>query len=90
MFTESLAPFFNTAELATAATLDGVAVSGIFDNAYTDAFGMASRQPMFTLASSAAAAASQASALVVGGTAYRVTSVQPDGTGVTTLMLERT
>ena len=89
MFTEDLTPFFNTAELATAATLDGAAVSGIFDNAYAEAFDMATRAPMFTLPSASAAAATQASVLVVGGVSYRVTSVQPDGTGVTTLMLER-
>lgn len=90
MFAEDLTPFFNTAELAVQATLDGAAVSGIFDNAYTEAFGMASRAPMFTLPSAAAAAATQASVLVVESVAYRVTAVQPDGTGVTTLMLERT
>jgi hypothetical protein len=89
MFAEYLSPFFNTAELATAATLDGASVTGIFDNAYTEAFGMASRAPMFTLPSANAAAATQASVLVVDGSTYRVTSVQPDGTGVTTLMLER-
>jgi hypothetical protein len=50
---------------------------------------MASRQPMFTLPTSSAAAATQASLLLVESNLYRVTSVQPDGTGVTTLMLER-
>lgn len=89
MFAEDLSPFFNTAELATAATLDGAAVTGIFDNAYTEAFGMASRDPMFTLPSASAASATQASVLVHGGVSYRVTSVQPDGTGMTTLLLER-
>jgi hypothetical protein len=89
MFAEDLSPFFNTAELATQAALDGVPVTGIFDNAYTEAFGMASRAPMFTLPTASAASATQTSVLVVDGTTYRVTSVQPDGTGVTTLMLER-
>lgn len=89
MFAEDLSPFFNAAEFGQAATLDGAAVTGIFDNAYTEAFGMASRAPMFTLQSSQAASATQASVLVVGATTYRVTSVQPDGTGVTTLLLER-
>lgn len=89
MFTEDLSPFFNAAELGVAATLDGAPVTGIFDNAYTEAFGMASRAPMFTLPSASAAGATQASALVVDGSAYRVTSVQPDGSGVTLLTLER-
>jgi hypothetical protein len=90
MFTESLAPFFNVAEFANSATLDGASVSGIFDNAYTDIMGIASRVPMFTLPTASASAATQASVLITGGgVTYRVTSVQPDGTGVTTLMLER-
>lgn len=89
MFAEDLSPFFNSAELATAATMDGAAVTGIFDNAYTEVFGMASRDPMFTLPSASAASATQSSVLVLGGVSYRVTSVQPDGTGVTTLLLER-
>lgn len=89
MFAEDLSPFFNTAELATQAMLDGAPVTGLFDNAYTEAFGMASRAPMFTLPSSQAAGVSQTSVLVVCDTTYRVTSAQPDGTGVTTLMLER-
>lgn len=89
MFAEDLAPFFNSAELATTATLDGVTVNGIFDNAYMEIMGMATRDPMFTLPTASASAASQASVLVVGGVSYRVTSVQPDGTGVTTLTLER-
>lgn len=89
MFAEDLSPFFNTAELATAATLDGAAVAGIFDNAYAESFEMATRMPMFMLPTASAASATLASVLVIGGTSYRVTSVQPDGTGVTTLMLER-
>ena len=89
MFAEDLTPFFNVAELATAATLDGAPVNGIFDNAYAETFGMATRQPMFTLPTASAAAATPASVMVVGGVTYRVTSVQPDGTGVTTLILER-
>lgn len=89
MFAEDLSAFFSVEELAVAATLDGVAVTGIFDNAYTEVFGMASRAPMFTLPSASAASATQSSALVVDGVAYRVTAVQPDGTGMSVLMLER-
>ena len=89
MFAEDLSPFFNAAEFASSATLDGASVAGIFDNTYAEVFGMASRAPMFMLPTASAASATQASVLVTGGITYRVTSVQPDGTGVTTLMLER-
>lgn len=89
-FVEDLSVFFNTSELATAATLDGVAVAGIFDNPYAQAFdGMATAEPMYTLPSASAAGATQASLLVVQGTSYRVRSVQPDGTGLSTLLLNR-
>lgn len=89
MFTETLSPFFNAAELGTAATLDGAAVTGIFDNEYTEVYGVASRTPLFMLPTASAATVTQASVLVIAGTSYRVTAVQPDGTGVTTLALER-
>lgn len=89
MFAEDLSPFFKVAEFASSATLDGAPVTGIFDNAYAESLGMATRIPMFTLPTASAVSATQASVLVVGGVNYRVTSVQPDGTGVTVLMLER-
>lgn len=88
-FTEDLTPFFSVAEFASSATLDGVSVAGIFDNQYIDALGVATRQPMFTLPTADAAAATTSSELVVEGVPYRVRSVEPDGTGVTVLMLER-
>lgn len=88
-FAEDLSAFFRVSEFATTVTLDGASVDGIFDNGYIDVLGLASRAPMFTLQSVDAAAVSTASTLVVNGTTYRVTSVQPDGTGVTVLTLER-
>ena len=82
------------ARLASAdATLNGVAVSAIFDNAYTaqtvGAYGMASAQPTLTLQSAAAGAAPQGLTAVVGGVSYQVTHHEPDGTGLTRLYLER-
>jgi hypothetical protein len=88
-FAEDLSPFFRVAEFASSATLDGASAAGIFDNEYVDAFGMASRQPMFTLPTADAASVTQSSVLVVDGVSYRVTRAEPDGTGVTVLMLER-
>lgn len=87
MFVENLAPFFS--DFAVTATLDGASVRGIFDNQYVDVLGVASRQPIFTLPTADAAAATQASVLVVEGVTYRVRTIEPDGTGVTVLMLER-
>lgn len=77
------------ADFGQAATLDGAAVRVIFDNAYREAFdGVASRAPMAGLPAADCAGATQASVLVIGSQTYRVTSVQPDGTGWAAVMLE--
>lgn len=90
MLVEDLSVFFATADFAVAATLDGVGVQGLFDNAYLQAFdGIATSGTTFTLPTAHAAGANSASVLVVAGTTYRVRSVQPDGSGVSVLLLER-
>ena len=88
---EDLTAFFNVDEHATQAVLDNVAVAGIFDNGYAAVLGgVATLVPQFVLAAADAARAKQGSTLrMVGGNAYRVSNIEPDGTGVTTLILER-
>lgn len=88
---EDLSAFFVEADFADAATLDGVALDGIFDNAYAEGLeGISSREPRFRCAESAATqAATGASVLIVRGTSYRVRSVQPDGTGTCQIWLAR-
>ena len=77
------------ADFGQAATLDGVAVRVIFDNEYREVFsGVATRSPMVGLPASDCVNVDQTSVLVLAGVDYRVTSVQPDGTGWATLMLE--
>lgn len=88
-FTEDLAAFFNVAEHATAAVLDGVAHNGIFDHGYVELLGMAAREARFTCAETATTrAATQSSVLVLNAVSYRVRVVESDGTGVCTLRLE--
>ena len=93
-FAEDLSVFFNPAEFADSATLGGVAVQGIFDKAYQFAdvcgSGMASTQPVYTLATSAVPANPVGTTLVVGGVSYSVAAHEPDGTGMSLLLLERT
>jgi len=85
-FVESFAPLF--ADFGVNATLDGAAVRGIFDNQAAEAFGMVSgTNPVFLLPS--AAAASQGQTLVVGAAFYTVAKVEPDGTGMDRLQLEK-
>lgn len=75
------------------ATLAGLAVTGIFDAAYQSAevglSGMASTQPGFTLASASVPAGVTGLVLVHAGVSYTVVEHQPDGTGVSVLLLER-
>ena len=89
--TEDLAPFF--ADFAVAATVNGAAVRGIFDNGFASAevglVGMSSARPMLTLPTAGLSADPVGQTAVVNGTSYLVAAHQPDGTGVSTLMLER-
>ena len=92
-FAEDLSVFFNSAEFAaTAATLGGVAVAAIFDNGYASAgvgaYGMAGSAPALTLATASVPADPVGLAAVVGGVSYLVAAHEPDGTGISRLLLE--
>lgn len=92
-FAEDFSAFFRADEFASAATLGGVAVRGIFDKAYelADAGGngFASTLPVFTLPTSSVPASVTGLPLVIAGVIYTVVLSEPDGTGVTQLMLEK-
>lgn len=80
------AAFF--ADFGADATLNGAPVRGIFDNAYGESFGLvASSSPVFRLPSSIAVATGQT--LVIAATTYTVAGIEPDGTGLTLLRLEK-
>lgn len=82
-----LAAFSNASLLWSTATIPGV-----FDNAYADLLGMSNSAPNFVCGSaSVAAMAAGASVSVVKNgvtTAYTVREIQPDGNGLTRLVLE--
>jgi len=90
MFVENTAAFF--ADFGQSATVGGVVVSAIFDAAYSLAnagpIGMASSQPMLTLATANVPANPVGTAVVVGAVNYTVGAHEPDGTGISRLMLE--
>ena len=84
-FTEDLTQFFS--DFAATATKSGVAVAGIFDKAYGEAFGMiAGNDPVFRTASSTGIV--RGDTLVIGGVSYTVVNVEPDGTGLDLCRLE--
>ena len=88
MFTEDLSAFFSVAEHASPATLNGVAVQGIFENAYAQQeFGGAASAPVFTLPTASVPTPVVGLSLAVGGKTYQVVETMPDGTGITTLRL---
>lgn len=92
MFTEDFSAFMNTAEFATSVTLNGVTVPAIFDAAYAlgsvGAYGMASTQPSLMLATADVPADPVGKTAVVGTVSYLVVAHEPDGTGVSRLLLE--
>jgi hypothetical protein len=90
-FVEDLAPFFSTDDFAVDATLGGVDVRVIFDAAYLEPLGnmVEGVGPVATIATADAASAAHGTNLVIGATTYKVRGIEPDGTGVTLLRLEK-
>jgi hypothetical protein len=94
-----LAIFFETDDFAVNATYSpvggsSVIIKGIFDNEFyeADAGGsvtFAIEQPRFTCTSSDVASAVEGDGIVISGVSYTINVVQRDGTGVTTLVLEK-
>lgn len=89
-FTEDLTPFFNEDDFAVAATLQGVAVSGILDEEYVEPLGnvVEGRHPIFQCRASDVPSVAHGQSLVVGARTFKVRGVEPDGTGIMLLRLE--
>lgn len=85
---EDTSAFMQLSDFAINATVAGLPVRVIFDAAYADPFGIAGTEPRATCASVDVAALVQGSPLTILGQAYTVRDKQPDGTGITTLLLE--
>lgn len=84
------AEFLDTAYgFAVPATVDGVACNVIFDAAYADALGMSGARPSLLMATDAAPSAAVGDAVSVASISYTIAEIQPDGTGMTRLLLER-
>lgn len=86
-FTEDLTPFFY--DYGIAATVGGVALRGIFDNAYATLLGFtAGTQPVLIIKAADAPSVAQGSAVAILTANYTVTGVEPDGTGIVLLRLQ--
>lgn len=89
---EDLSVFVDVGEHGTAATLDGVAVAGIFDHDYLEIDGIATRTAMFTMPANATTYARNSVLVIaspdINAGTYRVRTPQPDGAGMVVLPLE--
>lgn len=94
MFAEDLSAFFSPADFAQRITLAGVEVDAIFDNAYAlggvGGLGMGTTAPAITLPTAQVPANPVGAAVQVGAAAYVVATHEPNGTGVSVLLLEST
>lgn len=90
MFTEDLSSFFG--DFGSDAALAGQSVRGVFDNASALGAvgfgGMATTQPAFTLPTASITGEAVGQSLVIGAVTYTVAAHEPDGTGVSRLILE--
>lgn len=94
-----LAIFFDVDDFGTAATYTPVGgaastVNGIFDDPQasrnaTDMLDITIPAPQFVCRTSDVASVSEGDSLVVGGVSYIIRVTLTDGTGVTTLLLEK-
>lgn len=91
MITEDITAFLNPSDFAVTVTVAGAEVAVLFDNGYQAALnGFAeSSAPYIMGKTSELASLVQGSAVTVESVAYKVTQVHPDGTGMSTLILEK-
>ena len=84
---EHLQGFFS--DFSVAATLPSSAVvRGIFDNGTVQQLGMMTNDPSFIANGTDVASISAGNVITIGGNGYTVRTVEPDGTGITRLVLE--
>ncbi len=89
MVSEDLVPFF--AEFGQACAIAGGSVTGIFDAQPQQAFGLVDASgPALTIRSSDWASVTRGESVTVAAVAYTVIGIEPDGTGITILRLQRT
>lgn len=94
MFVEDLDPFFDVdGGFAQTATSGAFSFPVVFDDPYRaglNGFAESSGPSLQVKATDVATASIvQGSSLTIAGDDYRVTSLQPDGTGVCTVLVER-
>ena len=89
-FTEDLDAFYVSGDPGiVTATVGATAVIGEFQDDYAEDFGIEGEAPRFSAPTARLPAShGYGTTVVIGAATYRVVGVQPDGTGVTVLILE--
>jgi hypothetical protein len=88
-FTENLDPFFSTSDFGETVTIAGQAVVVVWFEPSADAIGIAGTKPSLVCPTAKLPAGLEEGHVVLRGThLYAIALIQPDGTGVTTLVLE--
>lgn len=85
-FTEDFTPFFE--DFAVNAALGSATFDVIFDRAHLESLGISATQPVALAKTTDVSSATRGTSITINGTAYTVMDNQPDGTGMSTLLLE--
>lgn len=93
-FTDDIAIMLDIDDFATAVTYNGGTINGVFDNETVpvDAGGFAQvhqEQPRLTCRTSDVPTIAEGQVMVIGGVDYVIRAWIHDGTGVTTIQLEK-
>lgn len=88
MFAEDLSPFFDAADFATAATLQGLGtpINVIFDAAYLEALGVSSANPAALVKAADVAESDVGKTLTINSVVYTIRDRQPQDDGATVLL----
>jgi hypothetical protein len=89
MFTEDLDVFLNTDDFAITATVNGSSVNGIFGDEFVLVDFVESKKPVFSCKLSDVSSVAHGDTAVTSSDTYKVRGIQPDGTGMVKLILER-
>lgn len=91
-FTEDLTQFLRTQDHGTAAVYSGTGatINGILEATYDEALGrVQASKPEFLCRTADVPAAAHGQTLTIGAQVYKICGVEPDGTGLTLLKLEK-
>lgn len=85
-FAEQRAAFFP--DFGITAVVDGVSCSAIFDAPADDVLGLTGTKPSLLVASADITSAAIGDAVTANSASYTIAELQPDGTGMTRVILE--